>query len=65
MADLTYDTPRTVIDETDDIDRTEVRSFWSLVRTRFLRHRLAVFGATVLAILVVLSLDASPPHDAR
>lgn len=56
MADIPYDARRVALDDTDDIDRTEVRSYWQLVRTRFLRHRLAVFGATTLVILIVGSL---------
>lgn len=56
MAEITYDARRPAVEDSDDIDRTEVRSYWQLVRTRFFRHRLAVFGAVVLTLLVVLSL---------
>jgi peptide/nickel transport system permease protein len=56
MADTTYDVRDVQAEDTEDIDRTEVRSYWSLVRQRFLRHRLAVVGAITLASLIVLSL---------
>jgi peptide/nickel transport system permease protein len=56
MADTTYDVRDVQVEDTEDIDRTEVRSYWSLVRQRFLRHRLAVVGAITLASLIVLSL---------
>lgn len=39
--------------DADEIDRTPIRSYWSLVRTRFLRNRLAVFGLIVLTILAL------------
>ena len=56
MAETTYDARGVDLEDTDDLDRTEVRTYWQLVRGRFLRHRLAVFGAVTLALLVVLSL---------
>ena len=56
MADTTYDARQREINDTDDVDRTEVRSYWYLVRRRFVRHRLAVMGAVTLATLIVLSL---------
>ncbi len=56
MADTTYDARQREINDTDDVDRTEVRSYWYLVRRRFIRHRLAVMGAITLASLIVLSL---------
>lgn len=56
MADTTYEVRQVQFEDTDDIDRTEVRTYWQLVRRRFLRHRLAVFGAVTLAVLIVLSL---------
>lgn len=56
MADTTYDIRDVQVEDTDDIDRTEVRTYWQLVRGRFLRHRLAVFGAITLVTLIVLSL---------
>jgi peptide/nickel transport system permease protein len=56
MADTTYDARQQEINDTDDVDRTEVRTYWHLVRRRFVRHRLAVLGAITLVTLVVLSL---------
>ena len=56
MAETTYDARQREINDTDDVDRTEVRTYWYLVRRRFVRHRLAVLGAITLSILVVLSL---------
>ena len=56
MADTTYDARQREINDTDDVDRTEVRTYWYLVRRRFVRHRLAVLGAITLAVLIVLSL---------
>lgn len=55
MAEITYDA-RLAAEESDDIDRTEVRSYWQLVRTRFFRHRLAVLGAATLVLLIVGAL---------
>jgi peptide/nickel transport system permease protein len=55
MADTTFDA-RTAFEDTEDIDRTEVRSYWQLAMRRFLRHRLAVLGAITLALLIVLAL---------
>ena len=56
MADTTYDVRQAQFEDTEDIDRTEVRSYWQLARQRFVRHRLAVAGAITLAALIVLSL---------
>lgn len=56
MADTTYEAQQVQFEDTDDVDRTEVRTYWYLVRRRFLRHRLAVFGAITLVALIVLSL---------
>ena len=55
MADTTFDA-RTAFEDTEDIDRTEVRSYWQLAMRRFLRHRLAVLGALTLVLLIVLAL---------
>jgi peptide/nickel transport system permease protein len=44
-----------IVDE-DEIDRTPVRTYWQLVRRRFVRHRLAVVGAVVLAILLAMAI---------
>jgi len=37
--------------ESADIDRTPVRTYWQLVRQRFMKHRLAVFAVIVLIVL--------------
>lgn len=56
MAETTYNVRQVQIEDTDDIDRTEVRSYWQLARQRFVRHRLAVFGAITLIFLIAASL---------
>jgi peptide/nickel transport system permease protein len=56
MTDTAYEVRQAQIDDTDDLDRTEVRTYWQLVRQRFLKHRLAVLGAMTLAVLIVLAL---------
>ena len=56
MADTTYDVRQVQFEDTDDIDRTEVRSYWTLARQRFVRHRLAVFGAITLVFLIVAAI---------
>jgi peptide/nickel transport system permease protein len=56
MADTTIDVRQAQLEDIDDIDRTEVRSYWTLARQRFVRHRLAVLGAITLALLIVLAL---------
>jgi peptide/nickel transport system permease protein len=56
MADTTYDARQLQLDDTEDIDRTEVRSYWQLARQRFVRHRLAVLGAIALVFLIVASV---------
>ncbi|MCY7418894.1 MAG: ABC transporter permease, partial [Chloroflexi bacterium] len=42
--------------DVDEVDLVPVRTYWQLVRQRFLRHRLAVISLVVLAILIVLSV---------
>ena len=56
MTESTYAARQAQADETEDIDRTEVRSYWTLARQRFFRHRLAVFGGITLVVLIVSSL---------
>ncbi len=56
MADTTYDVRPAELDDTEDLDRTEVRSYWTLVRQRFYRHRLAVIGAVTFVILIIGAL---------
>ena len=51
-----YDVQRPAVADaagTEEIDRTPVRTYWQLVRRRFIRHRLAVLGAIVLTILAI------------
>jgi len=57
MAQTTYDAGQVQFEDTDDIDRTEVRSYWTLARQRFVRHRLAVIGAITLVVLIVGSIS--------
>lgn len=56
MAETTYDVRQVQFEDTDDIDRTEVRSYWTLARQRFVRHRLAVFGAITLVFLIIAAV---------
>lgn len=42
--------------DVDEVDLVPVRTYWQLVRQRFLRHRLAVIAVVVLAILIVVSM---------
>jgi len=42
--------------EFDEVDLVPVRTYWQLVRQRFLRHRLAVIAVVVLAILIAVSI---------
>jgi peptide/nickel transport system permease protein len=47
--------PRTEVD-VDEIDQTPVRTYWQLVRMRFVRHRLAMFGLITLSTLILMSI---------
>ena len=42
--------------EIDEVDLVPVRTYWQLVRIRFLRHRLAVIALVTLSILIVASI---------
>jgi ABC-type dipeptide/oligopeptide/nickel transport system permease subunit len=42
--------------EVDEVDLVPVRTYWQLVRQRFLRHRLAVIAVVILAILISVSI---------
>ena len=42
--------------ESAEIDRTPVRTYWSLVRQRFMQHRLAVFAVIVLILLAAYAI---------
>ena len=39
-----------------EIDRTPVRTYWQLVRQRFMKHRLAVFAVIMLIILAAFAI---------
>lgn len=41
--------------EIDEVDLVPVRTYWQLVRIRFLRHRLAVIALVTLALLIIVS----------
>ncbi len=41
--------------DVDEVDLVPVRTYWQLVRQRFLRHQLAVIGAITLAIIVAIA----------
>jgi peptide/nickel transport system permease protein len=56
VAETTYDVRQVQFEDTDDVDRTEVRSYWQLARQRFVRHRLAVIGAITLVFLILASV---------
>jgi peptide/nickel transport system permease protein len=43
-------------DVKDEIDLIPVRTYWQLVRQRFLQHRLAVIALFVMAVLVALAV---------
>lgn len=40
----------------DEVDLTPVRTYWELVRIRFMRHRLAVISLAVLIILIAYAV---------
>jgi peptide/nickel transport system permease protein len=42
--------------DTDEVDLTPVRTYWQLVRQRFVRHRLAVIALFTLTILVAVAV---------
>ena len=46
--------------EAAEIDATPVRTFWQLVRRRFLQHRLAVLALIVLCVLVTVAVVIPP-----
>ena len=49
--------PRPVaVNETDEVDLLPVRTYWQLVRRRFVRHKLAVMALVVLGVLVLGSV---------
>ena len=42
--------------EVDEVDLVPVRTYWQLVRQRFLRHQLAVIGTVPLAIIIAIAV---------
>lgn len=48
--------PRSEAPEVDEVDLTPVRTYWQLVRQRFVRHRMAVISVFVLILLVGFAL---------
>jgi ABC-type dipeptide/oligopeptide/nickel transport system permease subunit len=40
----------------DEVDLTPVRTYWQLVRQRFIQHRLAVIGLVMLATLTTMAI---------
>ncbi len=49
-------TGRLAAPEVDEVDLVPVRTYWQLVRLRFLRHKLAVIALVTLSILIVVSV---------
>jgi peptide/nickel transport system permease protein len=43
-------------DEVDEVDLAPVRTYWQLVRRRFVRHRMAVISLFVLAVLIAYAV---------
>jgi peptide/nickel transport system permease protein len=57
MVDTTHTVDqRAEFEAVDEVDLTPVRTYWQLVRRRFLRHRLAVAAAIILLVLIVASI---------
>ena len=48
--------PGTAVPAVDEVDLTPVRTYWQLVRQRFVRHRLAVIAFFLMAILIAMAL---------
>ena len=46
----------TAAETADDVDLTPVRTYWQLVRRRFIQHRLAVIALFTMAVLVALAI---------
>ena len=55
-ADVLRPAASPVPTEVDEVDLVPVRTYWQLVRQRFLRHRLAVIALVTLSILIVMSI---------
>ncbi len=48
--------PGAAVPAVDEVDLTPVRTYWQLVRQRFLRHRLAVIAFFLMALLITMAL---------
>ncbi|HEY6057123.1 MAG TPA: ABC transporter permease [Candidatus Limnocylindrales bacterium] len=46
----------TQLDTVDEVDLTPVRTYWQLVRRRFIQHRLAVVALFLMLVLVTLAV---------
>jgi peptide/nickel transport system permease protein len=46
----------TPLGETDEVDLIPVRTYWQLVRQRFIQHRLAVIALFLMGVLVTLAV---------
>jgi peptide/nickel transport system permease protein len=46
----------TAAETADDVDLTPVRTYWQLVRRRFIQHRLAVIALFTMAVLVAVAI---------
>lgn len=55
-VETTTTLPRLPDAGTEDIDNTPIRTFWQLVRERFVQHRLAVIALVIMAVLVALAI---------
>ena len=48
--------PGSAVPAVDEVDLTPVRTYWQLVRQRFIRHRLAVIAFFLMIILVAMAV---------
>jgi ABC-type dipeptide/oligopeptide/nickel transport system permease subunit len=49
-------TPVLALSDTDEVDLIPVRTYWQLVRQRFVQHRLAVIALFLMLVLVALAV---------
>jgi peptide/nickel transport system permease protein len=49
-------TGEATLDTVDEVDLTPIRTYWQLVRRRFVRHRLAVIALFIMVVLVTLAI---------
>jgi peptide/nickel transport system permease protein len=52
----TTELPGSAAPAVDEVDLTPVRTYWQLVRQRFVRHRLAVIAFFLMTILIAMAL---------